>query len=194
MKKITALLLLAGLCQAFAFVPENNEQLFEMAIVERYEFRGRATSVLDRKMQNIQSHITIRPTYVDDGFVAIFASGGNKRQHKTNVLFPTVGDVHFSVYKENGAPQSYSLRGRQYELIERDKVFYVIESDFEYEERIKRTHELNKSGRFKMEYPVTGKFMGIGHFNISGVTMVDFFEITEDNQLVEIGTFRRPFR
>ena len=55
MKKITALLLLAGLCQAFAFVPENNEQLFEMAIVERYEFRGRATSVLDRKMQNIQS-------------------------------------------------------------------------------------------------------------------------------------------
>ncbi len=194
MKKITALLLLAGLCQAFAFVPENNEQLFEMAIVERYEFRGRATSVLDRKMQNIQSHITIRPTYVDDGFVAIFASDGNKWQHKTNVLFPTVGDVHFSVYKENGAPQSYSLRGRQYELIERDKVFYVTESDFEYEERIKRTHELNKSGRFKMKYPVTGKFMGIGHFNISGVTMVDFFEITEDNQLVEIGTFRRPFR
>ncbi|MBC76758.1 MAG: hypothetical protein CME64_12155 [Halobacteriovoraceae bacterium] len=187
MKKLFSIFLIAGVCQAFGM---NPERLFQMAINGQSEFGGRATSVLDRKMQNIHAFITLRENYVDDGYSATFASNGNKLQHKTNVLFPTVGDIYFSVYNEDGTPVSYKLRGRQFELVEREKIFYIIESDYEYEARLQRIKELNSSGRFRMKYPVTGKFMAIGHFEYNGPTKVDFFEITKE-ELIEIGTFRR---
>ena len=82
MKKLFSIFLIAGVCQAFGM---NPERLFQMAINGQSEFGGRATSVLDRKMQNIHAFITLRENYVDDGYA------GKGWDHSD----PKLGDIYW---------------------------------------------------------------------------------------------------
>jgi hypothetical protein len=182
------------------------ERLFKMSIHGKTEFKGRASSVLDSQMLNIETFMTFRKTYAEgSGWEVSFASNGNRWvQWRTHVLYPTNGEVHFALRDDKGDAVKFLMGSDGNERVvthtERPKTYYIVESDFEYERRMERVDKLNaefkKHNNYRAtKYPKTGKFMAIVEFDINGPVDVDFFEVgEEDMKLTPIGTYRKNIK
>jgi hypothetical protein len=199
---------------SFSAMASNAERLFERAIYGVTEYKGRASSVLDNQMVNIKTHATFRKSLSSDLWKVSFAANGNTWIAKrTHVLYPTNGEVHFSITDEDGNLKEFIDGpyddGEVVKLSERPFTYYIVETDYEYEKRMKRIDALNedfkKSRRYReTEYPKTGKFIARVNFDISSpAETVDFFEIVDivgeidgeeaviGQKLIEAGTFRK---
>jgi len=164
-------------------------EIFKMLINGKSEYTGRATSVLDNKMENIQAKVTIRKSINTESYSLLFASNGNMSKHRSNTLFPVKGEIFFSLKSDNDEIDNLEYDGESVELLEQDKTFYILETKAEYAKRIARITELNKI--YKQQYPVTGRFLGVVRYNVFSVQEIDFFEIATENELIESGTFRK---
>lgn len=205
MKRLCSLALFAAFFIQFISSAQavNTERLFKMSIHGKTEFRGRASSVLDSQMLNIDTYMTFRKTYTEgSGWEVSFASNGNNwTQWRTHVLYPTNGEVHFALRDEDGKPVKFLMGNDGNERVttftERPKTYYIVESDFEYERRMVRVEKLNaefKKHNRTTQYPETGKFMAIVEFDVNGPRDVDFFEVEYEEEAMKlnpIGTYRK---
>ncbi len=110
-------------------------------------------------------------TEEDDGSVFFTASSkANWHGRGHEPLFPIIGDVLFEVLDEDGTPVSFlQRRGKVKSLTPKSNTFYVVESDYDYEQRKKHGDDCigeGFKGKFIAEfsfflYKVKGKFYEI---------------------------------
>jgi hypothetical protein len=202
MKRIVSFIMMAMALSSFTSSAQavSVERLFKMSINGKTQFNGRASSVLDSEMLNIHTFMTFRKTYTGgSGWEVSFASNGNRSVNsRTHVLYPTNGEVLFELVDNDGEPVEYSMGHDGNEQLvthtKKDKTFYIVESDFEYERRMDRVKKINLDRRIT-NYPETGKFIAIVEFDIQGPRVVDFFELDEEiNKLIPIGTYRKSIK
>ena len=107
-------------------------------------------------------------TQEDDGSVFFTASSkANWHGRGHEPLFPIIGDVFFEVLDEDGTPVSFlNRRGKVKSLTPKSNTFYVVESDYDYEQRKKHGDDCigeGLEGKFIAEFSfflneVKGKF------------------------------------
>lgn len=108
----------------------------------------------------------------DDGSIFFTASSkANWHGRGHEPLFPIIGDVFFEVLDEDNTPVSFrNRRGNIKSLTAKSNTFYVVESDYDFEQRRKHGEDCIGNG-------LKGKFIAEFKFYLNEVKGT-FYEIT----------------
>lgn len=168
---------------------ESLRKVFSLATYSKtgvHKVRGRLDSVLNRNIFDQSSTLRVSQSILKNSPIrmSLSTNANNWIIRQTSVLFPIKGIVKFSVRKENGNLRPF--KKLNYDSGELEEVYldetnlkaYLVETEAAYQDRLVNPDNVT-----------TNRFIGEIGYSFNGIGSILFYEITNENELIEAGAF-----
>ncbi|GEM_PF-6014963 len=187
-------------CSIHGFSSEPNEQIiavnedvFSRMSYASPSFRGKISAVLSDKINGIDGFV--RPKVSRNNNKRVLINTNGNRHIVGKYLLPIRANIVFELKDGEGNFVSYETEfGEEITFEPYPLVFYLIETDIDYERRLGDVRSFNQKSK-KLTLPEnTGRFVGVGRFQYNKIFDIEFYEMVESEGAIllkEAGAFSK---